>query len=88
MSRHRINVIVPVVIEIEDDSDVITRCTENHDNWRGTYYDLSDEDEVIRHLAFNCAINGARDGTRLDGWADLSEDVLRMWVDRNGVDFW
>jgi hypothetical protein len=61
----------------------ITRCTENEDRWRETYYDIHERDEVLEHLAFNAVFNRHRDGTMLDGWADLTPDELSMEIRRD-----
>lgn len=61
---------VTVQVTINDDS-VVTRCIENEDGWRDTFYRLETEDDVLEHLAYNCINNGVEDVSRLDGWADL-----------------
>lgn len=69
---------VDVVITIHDDApkDVISRCFTKE--WRDSMYTLRDEDEVIEHLAYNAAINGVEDVSRLDGWADVPRGMVKM----------
>lgn len=92
-----VSMLCTVHIDIDDGlcPDVITRCTENttavnglgeSQGWRDTFYPLETEDQVYEHLAFNCLVNGVTDITRLDGWADVPEDAVRMWVDRSSVE--
>jgi len=61
-------------VEIHD-PDVISRCVDNVDGWREEFYDLSTPEEVVEHLTWNCGVNGRR-LSRLDGWADLSDDAV------------
>ena len=84
MSIVRVECEVTVVIDVDEIlcPNVITRCTENEDGWRDQLYDLQDRDDVLRHLAFNVVMNGVEDIRRLDGWADVPEDAVRMRVDR------
>ena len=64
---------------IVNDEDVIERVMgPDGDEWRSKLYDLHTRDDVLNHLAYNCIVNGRRDVTMLDGWADLSRDVTRM----------
>lgn len=79
MSTHTIHLLVTVRVDIED-ADVVTRVVEDHDDWRGTYYDMRTEEDVLEHLAYNCVANGRRDVTRLDGWADLPDTAARMEI--------
>jgi len=89
-------VTMSAVVHIDIDpglcSNVISRCVDNEPDtngrgetrgWREFYYDLRTEEDVLGHLAFNCLVNGTEDIRRLDGWADVPEDAVRMWVDRN-----
>ena len=84
--RFRVTVEVEVEVVVGD-LTAITRCTENTDNWRGTYYDIQDEDEVLEHFAFNAVANHYRDASRLDGWADLDPGVVTFEVDRSRLQF-
>ncbi len=99
MAAKRVEMRAEVVIDIDPGlcSNVISRCVDNEPDtngrgevkgWRDFYYDLQTEDEVYAHLAFNCLVNGIEDVRRLDGWADVPEDAVRMWVDRQTVESW
>lgn len=44
--------------------------------------EVNDED-VIKHLAFNCVANGCENLRGLDGWADLADDAATMYVERD-----
>jgi len=64
-----------------NDPDVITRCVEDHDGWRTRmYYDLETLEQVIEHLAYNCARNHIEEVSRLDGWADLPDSAASMRI--------
>ena len=80
MNMRRFLVTTEVTAEIiVNDEDVIERVTgPDGDEWRSKLYDLHTRDDVLNHLAYNCIVNGRRDVTMLDGWADLSRDVTRM----------
>jgi hypothetical protein len=47
----------------------------------GLYANVQTEDDVYKHLAYNAVFNGVMDASRLDGWADLEADQIRMHVD-------
>lgn len=72
---------VQVTITISDEApvDVISRCFT--DEWRDNFYDMSTEDDVIAHLAYNAAINGVIEIERLDGWGDVPRGMVRMEVE-------
>jgi hypothetical protein len=97
--RYLVQCQVDVEIEIDDSTTAITRCTENHNDegepmpdergsrgWRNMFYDLEEEEDVLRHLAFNAVANGVSYASRLDGWADLQPDDVTMQVDRRSFD--
>lgn len=82
MTKYRLEYMVDVLIEINDDN-VITRVLENHDDagvpqprqkggtgWRDTLYDLDDRDAVLDMLGYNLGLHD-RDLNQLDGWADM-----------------
>jgi hypothetical protein len=79
----RVDCAVTVVIDLDPalGPDVITRCTENIDGWRDSYYDFTTPELVYEHLAYNCVANGVHDVSRLDGWADVPEDACRMFIE-------
>lgn len=98
MTTYRLTVEVDVVLDIPDDSTIITRCTENHDEhgvpqpdvkggrgWRNYMYDLQTREEVLEHLAFNVVANHVDDIRMLDGWADVEENVVQMRLDRQSL---
>lgn len=68
------------------DPEQIRRCVDNIDGWRDHLYDLRTVEDVLQHLAFNCAVNGVEHASRLDGWADLDPMALTMEVTRD-VDY-
>lgn len=55
---------------------------EDERGWQDIYYGAMTVEQVMEHLAFNCAANGVEDARRLDGWADLEPGVLTMHLDR------
>lgn len=77
---------VGVTVTVEDGSDAIERITgPNGDDWRSNFYGLYTEEEVIRHLAYNCVANGIEDASRLDGWADLPPGEVTMRIEYTDV---
>ena len=80
--KFRVVVTQEVVVTVNDPS-VIRRCVDDEDDWRGTYYPLSTEEDVIGHLAMNAdsmAVN------RLDGWADLDSQAATMYIESAEVE--
>lgn len=43
-------------------------------------YTMESREDVLEHLAYNAVINGQRDATRLDGWANVPAEHLSMDV--------
>lgn len=79
-----IEVAVECVVRIEvSDEDAITRVTGlAGDEWREHLYrDVTTEDDVVEHWAYNAVANGVSDASRLDGWTDMDRDAVRMSVD-------
>lgn len=82
--KYRIRTEVDVIIEVDEDYS---------DDWGGLLdprrqegiYNLETRDEMLRHLAYNALVNGQRDASRLDGWADISADHLAMDVDHDNI---
>jgi hypothetical protein len=70
---------VTVKVRVNDPL-VLSRPVENTDGWRDDLYDLRTEDDVLGHLAYNCAVNGYHNGLLLDGWADLPVGAVGMDV--------
>lgn len=70
-----VEVTIRATIEVPDDA--VLRCTENHDDWRGTFYDLATPEEVFEHLAFNL-VRHDRALSMLDGWADLAAAAAKV----------
>lgn len=56
--------------------------------WRmeGIYPTLTTTDDVLAHLAYNALTNGVTNASLLDGWGDLREGDLRMWVSVDSLD--
>lgn len=52
----------------------------------GIYPNLNTADELFEHLAFNALVNGVRDASELDGYADLSRGDFRVNVDYTQTD--
>src|SRR5690242_4364091 len=73
-------VVVSREVEIAiSDPDVIERVTgPKGDEWRAQVYNLHTRDDVLEHLAYNCAANGAENARLLDGWADLPAEAVSM----------
>lgn len=79
-AKHTITMEVAVEVEVND-PDVIERVTgPGGDEWRAHLYDLYTADDVLAHLAYNCAVNRCENARLLDGWADLPEDAVQMRV--------
>ncbi len=69
-----------------NDPDVIERVTgPKGDEWRAQLYNLRTEDDVLDHLAYNAAANGATRANELDGWGDLPDDAATMEVGETRV---
>lgn len=66
---------VNILVEIELDQAVLDAVD---DDWRDTLYNLHDDLEVAEHIGYNVAVNGVRRLTRLDGWANLDDDMLGL----------
>lgn len=78
--RHDRDLWVSVRVDVND-QDVIDRVVNNDDNWQGMYYRMTTADEVLDHLAYNCAANGVERVNRLDGWADMADDAATMRIE-------
>lgn len=87
-----VDVLSSVKITVTD-PETILRAVNNHTEekvpagegergWCDIYYGRMDVDQVMEHLAYNCAANSVEDASRLDGWADLEPGVLTMSFDR------
>ena len=86
MSR-TIEIDAEVTIRITiDDERVITAMLADEDGRNSACYHLADEEEILRHLAFNALLNGRHDLRHLDGWGDMPEGAS-MQVDRDSVQF-
>lgn len=50
--------------------------------WRmeGIYSQITTEEEMWKHLAYNALVNGVQDASYLDGWGDLKWGDLTMNV--------
>lgn len=72
---------VIVSVECPDElwDDLITVAAEPKSE--RNYYGFDSEDAVVNHLAWNRIKNGQYDANRLDGWADLDENVLTMDIE-------
>ena len=82
----RVGCSIEVVIDIDEIlcPNVVSRCVDNEDGWRDTFYgDIDTPEKVYEHLAFNVMANGIEDIRRLDDWADVPDDAVRMRLDRN-----
>jgi hypothetical protein len=78
--KYEQDVLVSVRVTVID-RNVIDRCVNNEDGWRGLFYaDLDSEEKVIAYLAYNCAHNGIEKANRLDGWADLADNAATMSI--------
>jgi hypothetical protein len=70
---------VTVDVAINDYDGVVGRHVEGR--VEPMYSDLTTEDAILRHLAYNAVANGVERANRLDGWADLADDAATMRVD-------
>lgn len=86
--KYRVHFSGDVIIDVQN-GNAIDRCLNDEDGWRTKmYYDLATTHEVFNHLAYNCVVNGIERVNRLDGWADLEDDDVRMQVDSFEADEW
>ena len=74
----------PLVVIQVNDYEAIARCFT--EEWRGSFYDFYEEEDVLSHLAWNCLHNGYRDASQMDGWADLERGVVTMRNERTTWD--
>ena len=97
MAKYQIEATVLIEVDIEDDS-VIRRCVENWNDenqpvpygqgqrgWQDMFYDLTDEAQVIEHLAYNLGIRD-RYLPSLDGWADMDNDAANARIEN--ISWW
>lgn len=82
------DVAVGVTVEIEiNDEEAITRVTgPGGDEWRSYAYNLRTREDVLKHWAFNAVANGVDRVNRLDGWADMADDAVVLYVDRDSFE--
>lgn len=77
---------VTVKIEVND-REAIERVTgPGGDEWRSYAYKLYTERDVLEHWAYNAVANGVERVNRLDGWGDMDDDAVRMWIEVTDVD--
>lgn len=62
-------------VEMEIDPDVIAVALTPE--WQADFYKFADEQDVVEHLAYNLAMKD-RSLSRLDGWADRSDDDAKV----------
>ena len=90
MKKHIARFEVEVEVRVADDSDAVTRVTENHPSpsianpdarWKDQYYDLDGELQVVAHIA-GIPLNSiwGDDLSRYDGWADLAKGECEMVI--------
>ena len=60
------------IIEIDD---VVIKSVD--EEWRSMFYNLTSPQEIAEHIAYNIIVNNAT-LTRLDGFADLNDDYVRI----------
>jgi len=60
------------IIEIDD---VVIKSVD--EEWRSMFYNLTNPQEIAVHIAYNIIVNNAT-LTRLDGFADLNDDYVRI----------
>lgn len=85
--KFRVTVAIDVEVTVND-PDVFERVTgPNGDEWRAHLYNFTTEDQIVRHLAYNCAVNSEVNACQLDGWADLPKTAVNLQIDyRGGID--
>ena len=49
----------------------------------GIYPNIITEDQIKEHWAYNLLVNGVKDASSLDGWADLPSGTITFDVLRN-----
>ena len=70
-ARYTVDTDVRLTITVRN-PDAMERVTgPNGDEWRSQFYALHTVEDVLEHWAYNVILNGVRDVSRLDGWADL-----------------
>ncbi len=77
----RPSVEVPVNVTVKD-PDVFERITGPAGReWRQEHqFNLHTREDVLKHLAYECAVHGIGRANRLDGWDDLPDEAARMEV--------
>jgi hypothetical protein len=74
------SVVVRVAVDIGDREPVERVIGAGGDEWRECLYDLRTEDDVLDHWAYNAVVNGIRDVSELDGWADVLRGTVTFRV--------
>lgn len=72
--------IVTITYTVEvlfNDPDVWQRCTENRDNWRGTFADFTTQGQVAECIAVNYT-SYHRTLSHIDGWADMPDSAVSI----------
>ncbi len=86
MTRVTKNYTLSADIEFEYDPEKVDPFfwinDEGNRQWRmeGIYSDITTEDGIWKHLAYNTLVNGVHDASRLDGWGDLEPGDLMVSV--------
>jgi hypothetical protein len=63
-----------VTAEIALDEKVISVVD---DEWRGTFYNLHDIEDIAEHIAYNMVKNEVR-LSQIDGWADQPDENAKL----------
>lgn len=79
---------------IENWTDEDRPARDGERGWRDSMYPLSEEEDVVKHLAYNLALR-SRSLDQLDGWADIEDPekaanrfARRYEGDIEDVDIW
>jgi hypothetical protein len=74
------SVVARVAVDIRDREPVERVIGAGGDEWREHLYDLRTEGDVLDHWAYNAVVNGTRDVSELDGWADVPAGTVTFRV--------
>lgn len=84
---YNVNIEGTVEVKIRDDLVAVALFARGADpEWTSAFYGDMNQDEILKHLAFNAASNGITDASRLDGFADLPAECVQMTFTVDEVD--
>ncbi len=81
MSEYEVTLMVTVRVKVNDESTVITRATENMEDFHDFFRPpITTANGVVGYLAAAAASLGVWDASRLDGWGDVERGDAVMDV--------